>query len=163
MPYALLIMGLVLVRAGYKGGDNLDQLQKLIVGDFTGEANFLYWLAAIGVIGGLGYIEPMRVPSRAMLVLIVIVMIIANQGFFAKFQETIANFKPAPEPATAPASGGTSTAPAPGSPAPGAATGASTAADAAAAIARGDNAGAAGSVFRYFMQGPSDLLHSFGF
>lgn len=95
MPFALIFAGLLLTVAGVRGThtDNGGQqgLYSLLKNDFIGQGSYTYWVIAILAIGSLGYIEPLRVPSRYMLALVVIVLILAQEkagagGFFAKFQ-----------------------------------------------------------------------------
>jgi hypothetical protein len=100
MPYAFLVIGLILIRAGYKG--QAGQLQTLVIKDFTGQGSFLYWIAAVAVIGGAGYVPALEKPSRALLLLLLLVLFLANGGasgsggFFAKFTAAINNFQADP-------------------------------------------------------------------
>ena len=93
MPFIFLIFGLVLVTAGVRGTSQ--KLMTQLKGDFTGTNNFIYWVISIAVIGGLGYIEDFRSFSRALLVLIIVVLVIAEDnkqgsgGLFAQFQSSI--------------------------------------------------------------------------
>jgi hypothetical protein len=94
MPFAFAIIGLVLVVAGVRGSSA--DLLKLFAGDFTGDNNFIYWALSVAIIGGLGYIDELRPISRAFLVLIIVVLILAEDknaqagGFFTKFQDAVA-------------------------------------------------------------------------
>lgn len=78
MPFALLIVGIVLVTAGVRG--TTSELASLIKGDFTGEKNFSYWLIAILVIGSIGYVEDLRSLSRMFLVLLIVALFLTNKG-----------------------------------------------------------------------------------
>lgn len=80
MPFALVIIGLVLVVTGAK--DTYQQFGRQVSSDFTGEGNFTWWLVSLGAVGSLGYIPALRPFSRMFLVLIVIAMVIKNGGFF---------------------------------------------------------------------------------
>lgn len=87
MPFALIIVGLVLVVSSVRntvtqGNPNLVGMLKQ---DFTGSDNFSYWMISILIIGALGYVPTFRPLSRAFLVLVVIVLIISNGGFFKQF------------------------------------------------------------------------------
>lgn len=53
-----------------------------LAGDFTGPGNFTYWVAAIGAVGAVGYVDALRTVSRLFLTLILISMVLANKGFF---------------------------------------------------------------------------------
>lgn len=87
MPFALLIVGLVLVVSSVRNtvtqGD--PNLVGMLKSDFTGQNNFSYWLISILIIGALGYIPAFRSLSRAFLALVVIVLLISHGGFFSQF------------------------------------------------------------------------------
>jgi hypothetical protein len=83
MPFLFLITGVVFVVSATLNTQG--QLLTLLRGDFTGKGNFIYWLAAILLIGAVGYIPDLKPVSRAFLVLVVIVLFINNKGVFANF------------------------------------------------------------------------------
>jgi hypothetical protein len=92
MPFAFAIVGLVLVIAGVRGksGDLLD----LVKVDLTGPNNFVYWILAMLILGGLGYIDDFRDLSRALLVLVLLVLVLREDqqgsgGFFVEFQSAV--------------------------------------------------------------------------
>lgn len=87
MPFAFLMLGALFVIAGVRGKDG--QLFTLIKADFSGKPNFLTWMVAVLLVGSLGYIEPIKPVSRALLVLIVIVLFLTNGGFFQKFAQGV--------------------------------------------------------------------------
>jgi putative exporter of polyketide antibiotics len=89
MPFALLIIGIVLIVAATR--NTQDNLFTLVKGDFTGPNNFLYWVVAIVAIGMLGYIPRLKPFSTAFLVLIGVVILLSHKGFFAQFQEQISS------------------------------------------------------------------------
>jgi small-conductance mechanosensitive channel len=92
MPFALAIIAIVLVVVGARGVGNIRQLRDLLVGDFTGQHNFLAWIFAIGIIGVFGYIPGMEKISRAFLVLLFVVLILGTKGsFIAKIQDAFRN------------------------------------------------------------------------
>ena len=74
MPFVLLIIGELLLVTGVKGTQ--DQLYSLVQDDFTGSGSFIYWLAAIGLVGSLGYVPSLKGFSNAFLILILIVLLI---------------------------------------------------------------------------------------
>ena len=76
MPFALLIVGIVLVVAASR--NKQDDLFTLIKGDFTGTNNFIYWFVSILIIGSLGYIPKLKPLSTALLVLVVIVLVLTK-------------------------------------------------------------------------------------
>lgn len=90
MPFAFIIVGLVLVISGAKGSSQ--QLLTLVKGDLQGQNSYLYWIVAILAIGATGYIESFKPLSRAFLILVLVVLVLkegktTNQGggFFQQF------------------------------------------------------------------------------
>lgn len=109
MPFILILFGILLVVVGIRNTQG--QLGSLLVSDFTGTPNFWYWVAAIFIIGALGYVDELKTPSRAMLALVLITLILSNRGFFANFVSQLqagSATPPPPGPAN-PTVGGTST------------------------------------------------------
>lgn len=84
MPYVLLTLGAVLFVAGVRGKHN--DLWSLVQGDFTGPNSFVFWVAAIAVIGGSGYIKPLRPLSVAFMTLLLIVLFLSNKGVVMQLQ-----------------------------------------------------------------------------
>lgn len=92
MAFALLIIGAVLLIAAVRGTtDGPAGLYALLVGDFTGPANFVYWAVAILLIGALGYIPKLKTFSVALLSLVVLVLFLkkgdpsgVGGGFFSQ-------------------------------------------------------------------------------
>jgi hypothetical protein len=89
MPFALLTIGAVFLVASVRGTQ--DDLFGLIGKDFSGPNNFVYWLVAIAVIGGAGYIPKLKPLSTAFLVLVIVVLILTKGnpngiggGFFSQ-------------------------------------------------------------------------------
>lgn len=87
MPFALILIGGVLFLAVMRG--TTTQLKNLLLQDFTGSSNFIYWLVSIGVIGGVGYIPSLKKISDAFLLLVIVVFVIANKGFFNSFMQAL--------------------------------------------------------------------------
>ncbi len=83
MPFALVLIGLILIIVAVRGtyGEFFD----LLAGDFTGQTNFIWWVISIMVVGGLGYIPKLKPISNAFLVLILLVLVLSNRGFFESF------------------------------------------------------------------------------
>lgn len=82
MPFALIIVGVVLVVAAVRG--TTDVLFSLVKNDFTGANNYTYWLASILLIGAIGYIKPLQPLSRIFLALLVVVLVLSHGGLFDK-------------------------------------------------------------------------------
>lgn len=94
MPFALLIIGIVLLVAGVRGTQST--LFSLVQGDFTGDSNFFFWFVSIILIGAIGYIPKLKPVSTAFLVLVVMVLFLtkgkpgaSGGGFFAQFTSAL--------------------------------------------------------------------------
>jgi hypothetical protein len=93
MPFAFGLIGTVFVIAGVRGSSA--DLLTLLKGDLTGSNNFVYWIISIAVIGAIGYVKDFQPLSRAFLVLVVVVLVLAEDkksgsgGFFVKFQDAV--------------------------------------------------------------------------
>lgn len=87
MPFALLAIGILLVIAAYN--NTQDVLAAQIKKDFSGKTGFIYWIAAIVLVGALGYIRPLQPVSRGFLALILVVLFLTNSGAFAKFNAAL--------------------------------------------------------------------------
>lgn len=90
MPFALLIIGLVLLTTAVRGTQ--DDLFTLVKKDFTGQNNFIYWVVSILIIGSLGYVPKLKSFSVAFLGLVIIVLVLTKGnpngiggGFFNQF------------------------------------------------------------------------------
>lgn len=87
MPYALLLIGAILLVAGLR--NTYADLWGLVRGDFTAQGGFITWVAAIAVVGGLGYVPKLRSLSVAFMTLLLLVLVLSNGGVFAKLQQFI--------------------------------------------------------------------------
>jgi len=72
-------------------------LSALVKGDFTGQNNFIYWIAAIMIIGALGYVPKVKPFSVALLGLVILVLFLTKGnpagvggGFFAQLTKGLA-------------------------------------------------------------------------
>lgn len=98
MPLALLIIGVVLAVTAFR--NTYKDVGTLLVGDLTGSGNFLVWIGAIAVVGMAGYIQPLKYPSRLFLALILLVMLLSNNGFFQQFANALKSAQAQPATAT---------------------------------------------------------------
>ena len=96
MPFALLLMGILAFVAAYR--NTLPQLGALLKGDFSGKGNFFYWMAALILVGSLGYFKPLQNSSRMFILLILVIMILSDKGFFAQFVAALNQPAPAANP-----------------------------------------------------------------
>lgn len=92
MPFILAIIGSLLIIAGARGKST--DLASLVKGDLTGTNNFVYWVIAILIVGGIGYANDFRGLSRSFLVLLLLVLILTESknstgGFFAAFTNSV--------------------------------------------------------------------------
>jgi hypothetical protein len=92
MPFALLLIGAVLIIAAIRG--TYADLGKQLTTDFTGSGSgsFLVWIAAIGAVGALGYSPVLRTPARMLLALVILAMVLTNgrRGLFSRLQQAVA-------------------------------------------------------------------------
>lgn len=89
MPFALAIIGILFFVTALRG--TTTTLFGLIKDDFTGNANFIYWILAILVIGSVGYVKRLQPIANGFLALVMVVLFIGagNKGFFAMFMQGI--------------------------------------------------------------------------
>lgn len=99
MSFALLIIGLALIVSAIRGTHL--QLLGLVYGDFTGEANFWYWIAAILLVGAVGFVPKLKGLSDGLLVIILLVLVLKRGnpdtaeggGFFQQFVDALDSTK----------------------------------------------------------------------
>lgn len=84
MPLLLIGAGIILIITGLKG--NPGALWTQLGNDFSGPNNFLYWILAIVILGGLGYIDALKSLSRLFLVLLLVVLLLDNKGVFSQLK-----------------------------------------------------------------------------
>src|SRR5262245_22093351 len=102
MPVALILVGGILIVVAFQ--NTMGQLAKELMADIPG---FFVWVVAIAAILGLGYVPGLKTPSRILLGLVAVVVILTNyKQVLAGFQQFAASGgKPtgsdAPDPATA--------------------------------------------------------------
>ena len=102
MPLLFLIAGLLLIITVIRG-TTIDFASRLRT-DVSG--GFLKWLAAIVLIGALGYARPLQEPSRYLLALIAIVILLSNGGgFVSMFAQQISGAGSQPVTPATPAGG----------------------------------------------------------
>jgi len=89
MPFALILIGLILITAAVKGKHK--DLFGLLKSDFTGSDNFFVWVLAIVILVAIGNVERLRPVSNAFLVLLILVIIVGNgrKGLFENFMRQL--------------------------------------------------------------------------
>lgn len=90
MPYALILTGIVIFLATFRG--DISQLGTLLKGDIL-SGNFLYWIGAVIVLGAIGYIKALKHFSDLFLVLLIVALMLSNRGFFAQFMAALKQIK----------------------------------------------------------------------
>ena len=88
MPFVLVLIGLLMIVTGARG--TYSQFGSMVAGEFQGKNSFLYFAAAIGGVGAIGYIDALKTFSRLFLILILIGIVVSNKGFFANLQKALA-------------------------------------------------------------------------
>lgn len=104
MPFALVTIGLIMVITGVR--NTYADFGAQVRSDFTGAGNFTYWIASIGAVGALGYVDALRGFANLFMALIIIAMVLKNGGVFDKFKAALASggTPPAQAPSNAAAS-----------------------------------------------------------
>lgn len=86
MALALLTIGILMVIVGFQ--DTYKAFGQQLGKDFTGNQSFLIWIAAIMIVGSIGYVKQLQGFSRAFMGLIVLAIFLSNskgQDLFASF------------------------------------------------------------------------------
>jgi hypothetical protein len=82
MPFAILILGAILVITAFN--NSFGTLASELEGDIPG---YFKWAAAIAAILGIGYVPGLRTPSRYLLGLVLLVVLLKNySGIFSGFK-----------------------------------------------------------------------------
>jgi|SRR5579859_719900 len=102
MPIAFIVIGALFLSAAVQGtvSDSKpgagDGLVSLLKSDFIGPQSFLIWIAALWILGALGYIPGFKPIANALLVLVLVVLVIVDDrntsggnGFIANLQSAI--------------------------------------------------------------------------
>lgn len=89
MPLVFITTGALLIITALKGSPS--DLYALLKYDFWQRQphGFVYWFIAIVVLGSLGYIPSLKSLSRMFLILVLVVLLLENKGFFAQLQSFI--------------------------------------------------------------------------
>lgn len=112
MPFVFLLFGLVLLVIAVQGTQA--EAFGLLKKEFSGNNNFLVFASAIMVLGALAYIRPISKIAFAFIGLVLLAMILKDQGgFIQQLNNAIRN--PTPASATVSTGGGGVTAPVLGS------------------------------------------------
>lgn len=88
MPYALVIIGLLMIITGIN--NTYSQFASQIQSDFGGSKGFIVWAVALAAVGALGYIKDLRQFSHYFMALILISFVLSNKGVFQNFTAALA-------------------------------------------------------------------------
>lgn len=115
MPITFLVIGIVLLISAVNNQATL--LFALVKGDFsttsaapgvTGTStSFLPWVVSIFALGALGYVPQLKTLSRALLVLVIVVLFLSKNGFFTKLETAFPSLFPAASPVNVGSGAGT--------------------------------------------------------
>lgn len=95
MPIAVIFVGGIMIVLAFRGTEH--QFARQLGTDFA-NGEYLSWMAAVVIIGSLGYAKPLRPLSSLLLALVVVVLAVSHRGLFAQLQQLIQH-PPAPTPA----------------------------------------------------------------
>lgn len=89
MGWPIIVIGLALLMVGIRG--KVEEFHALLADDFgpNSGSNFIGWIMALLFIAAIGAYRPLRPISDGFLALIVIAILLSNQGFFARLEEQI--------------------------------------------------------------------------
>ena len=87
MIFGILVIGLVLIASALKNTQH--ELGAQIATDVLGTDGFVAWAGAIMGIGAVGYIPGFKGPSRALLGLLLVVLVVRNGGLFSQLEAGI--------------------------------------------------------------------------
>jgi len=92
MPIVLIILGAMMVDLGFRGTAQAfaQQLGK----DFD-STEFLAWIAALTIIGAIGFYSPLRRVSDIFMALVIFGLLFSNEGVIAEFVQAVRS-PPAP-------------------------------------------------------------------
>lgn len=94
MPFVFLVAAIILIVAAVRGqASNMASLLK-------GESGFVSWALALIILGALGYIKPIKPVVHAFTVLVIVVLLLSNKGFFSQFNAAIKAPAPTSTPTT---------------------------------------------------------------
>lgn len=90
MPFLFIVLGIGFVVIAVRGTQAT--AFSLLEKEFSGPNNFVKWALALFILGAVGYIPVVRPVTRALLLLVLLVIFLKNgTGLFAKFNEAVAN------------------------------------------------------------------------
>lgn len=105
MGIVFLFIGIAAIAIGVRG--QAPAAGKLLASEFTGPASFMEWLAAILILGVIGFYKPVRPAANAMLGLVILAIFLRKGvGFFDQINKALTSATASPRPSQAAAPGG---------------------------------------------------------
>ena len=97
MSFALIVIGILFTVSAVRNTHVC--LVNTIIGEFRGPGNFLYWVAALAILGAIGYSETLRPLSDGLLVLILLALFLTRgkQGLFKNLSDELGTTKASPQ------------------------------------------------------------------
>ena len=87
MPLAAIILGALLTDLAFRGTEH--EFARQLGADFGASGQFWPFAGSIAIVGALGYIEPLRRVSTALLALVAVVWLLSNRGVLARLAAVI--------------------------------------------------------------------------
>jgi len=91
MPIVLIIVGALFLTSAVRWNSGGDKIWTLLGGDLTSsnKGNFFAWAVAIILIGAVGYIDELKPVANTMIGLVIVVLLLSNNGFFANLEKEV--------------------------------------------------------------------------
>ncbi len=91
MGLFVLVLGILLIATGVNG--TISKAGDLLKGEFTGPGNFFTWMAAIIMVGMIGYVPKLRALSIAFLILVFVgILLTSGSGVFDRLSAALKDF-----------------------------------------------------------------------
>lgn len=87
MPFALIIIGIILAVASYR--NTLPELFSIIKDVTKQSTGFGYWIIAAVILGFAASIQPIKKPVNAFIILLMIVLLIRKKGVIEQMSKQI--------------------------------------------------------------------------
>lgn len=78
MPFALIVIGIILAIAAYR--DTLPELFSIIKDVTADSKGFGYWVIAAIILGFAASIQPIKKPVNAFMILLMVVLLLRKRG-----------------------------------------------------------------------------------
>ena len=82
MPFALIIIGVILAISAYR--DTLPELFSIVKDVASESEGFGYWVLASVILGFLASIQTIRKPVNAFMIMLMLVLLLRNRGVLSR-------------------------------------------------------------------------------